>query len=395
MRRLTLLATTLLPCIASAQGTPLPADDPQVQVVQVRPIGPAAVVPRDVDLAICLDTSGSMEGLIEAAKQKLWAIVNELALAEPEPRLRVALLTFGNNGHDPERGWVALDVGLTTDLDLVSQKLFALSTNGGTELVGRVLGSATDRLAWSNDPLALRLIVVAGNESADQDREVPFRDACRKAIARGIMVNSIYCGGAEDSVAAGWREVAKLADGHYASIDHHGGTLVVETPFDAQLSALSTALNDTYVPLGGRGREGVANQSAQDSNAASLNGEAAAGRARTKAGKLYWNAWDLVDASRAKGFEWKELKDEDLPEAVRSLDLGGRKAYVEEKWRRRRQIQEQIETLDARRGAWIAEKRRAEGLDDSHSFDRALSSALRAQAQNKGFRFKAAKDPRP
>ena len=36
---------------------------------------------RDIDLAICLDTSGSMTGLIESAKQRLWALVNDLALA--------------------------------------------------------------------------------------------------------------------------------------------------------------------------------------------------------------------------------------------------------------------------------------------------------------------------
>ncbi len=48
---------------------------------------PVCVQPRTIDLAICLDTSGSMSGLIEAAKQKLWAIVNDLALVEPTPRL--------------------------------------------------------------------------------------------------------------------------------------------------------------------------------------------------------------------------------------------------------------------------------------------------------------------
>jgi len=118
-----------------------------------------APVTRPVDLAICLDTSGSMDGLIDAARRNLWAIVNDLALADPAPRLRVALLTFGNDGHEAERGWVAIDSGFTDDLDKISQQLFALKTNGGTEFVGRVLKTAVEELQWSADPQALRLIV--------------------------------------------------------------------------------------------------------------------------------------------------------------------------------------------------------------------------------------------
>ena len=90
-----------------------------------------------------------MQGLIDAARAKLWAVVNDLALARPQPRLRVALLTYGNDGHQAENGWVRLDVPFTTDLDLVSQNLFALTTNGGTELVGRVIQRANrDGREW-------------------------------------------------------------------------------------------------------------------------------------------------------------------------------------------------------------------------------------------------------
>src|SRR4029450_13172878 len=104
---------------------------------------------RVVDLAICLDTSGSMQGLINAARVKLWEIVNDLALAKPTPKLRVALLTYGNDGHKAENGWVNIHIPFTEDLDAVSKQLFALTTNGGTELVGRVLKAAGEQLQWT------------------------------------------------------------------------------------------------------------------------------------------------------------------------------------------------------------------------------------------------------
>ncbi|HVP73894.1 MAG TPA: vWA domain-containing protein, partial [Phycisphaerales bacterium] len=160
------------------------------------PAAPALIPPprpieagdRIVELAICLDTSGSMEGLINAARVKLWEIVNDLALAKPTPRLRVALLTYGNDGHNAENGWVNIDIGFTEDLDMVSKQLFALTTNGGTELVGRVLKAAGERLDWNASDDVLKLIVVAGNESADQDTTFNFRDVCKATISKGVMI---------------------------------------------------------------------------------------------------------------------------------------------------------------------------------------------------------------
>jgi len=343
--------------------------------------------PGLVELAICLDTSGSMSGLIEAAKQKLWAMVNDLALAEPTPRLRVALLTFGNDGHNPEDGWVAVQTPLTDDLDLVSQRLFAQTTNGGTEFVGRVLQSA-GQLEWDPSDRTLKIVIVAGNESADQDQEVPFRDMCRKLIGNGIMINAIYCGSAADSIAPGWREVARLADGHFASIDQDHGTIVVETPFDEQLGALSTALNATYVPFGGGGAAGLANQSAQDANAAGLNSAAVASRAQTKAQGLYRCAWDLVDACVGGQVKIEDVASDQLPENMQAMTADQRRAYVDEMGSKRSGLQSEIQELSQKRDAFVRDEMKKRSLDDSNAFDNVIRRAIRAQATAKGFRFK-------
>jgi Mg-chelatase subunit ChlD len=350
---------------------------------------PAAVAERPlVQLAICLDTSGSMSGLIEAAKQKLWAIVNDLALAQPTPRLEVALLTYGNDGHDAAIGWVNVETPFTEDLDLVSQRLFVLSTNGGTELVGRVL-SAAGELAWKPGDDTLTLVVVAGNESADQDQEKPFRDVCRALIARGIMVNSVYCGPEQDEIAPAWREVALLADGKFASIDQNEGTIVIATPYDARLAELSTAVNETYIPLGAEGQWGAQNQTAQDLNAASLNSAAAAARCGTKLSGCYVAKWDLVDRCKEEGFDWASISEADLPEAMRPMKQAERVAYVEAKAKQRAEIQHEVGELSRQRSAFIESAMRTQGLDDAKSFDRAIRVAIRAQAEGKGLHFKA------
>lgn len=344
---------------------------------------------RVIDLAICLDTSGSMDGLIDSAKQRLWSIVNDLALADPAPELRVALLTYGNDGHAAENGWVRVDSELTGDLDLISQQLFALRTNGGTELVGRVVSVATGKLNWSQDPDALKLAVVAGNESADQDSTVSFRDACAAAIKSGIMVNSIYCGNPADADAPAWKEVSLLADGHFATIDHQNGTLAINTPFDEQLVALSSAVNPTYLPLGSSGQAAWANQSLQDTNAYELNNDAAANRAQCKASGLYVCGWDLVDASKQEGFDLAAIKTEDLPEEMRAMTLEERKAHIDACAAKRAEIQQQVADVGTQREAWLRDEMKRLSIDDSNSFDHQLRSAIRAQVSSRGFRFPA------
>jgi len=357
-----------------AKGAPLPP--------------PTHVQPRPIDLAICLDTSGSMSNLIESAKQHIWSVVNELALAEPQPRLRVALLTYGNDAHRPEDGWVRIDTDLTDDLDLVSERLFALSTGGGTEFVGRVLQRAFDDLSWSPDSGGLRLVVVAGNESADQDKEVPFADACASLIGKDVLVNALFCGGAADPIATGWSDVARRADGRFFAIDISAAPAYVETPFDEQLMQLSTDMNDTYLPYGRAGVAGAANQTKQDANARQMNDANGASRAQTKAGSNYVCTWDLVDVvGRDTEFDLADLKAEDLPEAMRKMTAAERLAYVAKMRDGRARIAKRVGELSRKRAEFITREAAKAATGGQQTFETALLSAIRDQAGAKGFRF--------
>ncbi len=360
------------------------------EVVPVRPVVPGDPGRPIVELAICLDTSGSMDGLIENAKQKIWAIVNDLALAEPTPLLRVALLTYGNDGHDSERGWVLVRSDFTEDLDLISRELFALTTNGGTELVARVIRTSVDTLAWTPGNSGLKLIVVAGNESAEQDTQYAAGDMAFAAITQGILVNTIYCGNPMDEIALGWKAVSLKADGQFAVIDHNDVGLAIETPFDGRLGELSVAINATYLPFGELGVMACENQSAQDRNAEGCNTWTAASRAQTKGGKLYSNAhWDLVDACKAADFDLSKVETKDLPEAMRALTLEERKAHIAAMAAKREAIQKDINEIGAQRMGFLEveiAKLQAEGKE---SLDRVVRDAIRAQAVTKGLSFPA------
>lgn len=358
---------------------PLPGDAPQVATEHI------------VELAICLDTSGSMDGLINSARQTLWTIVNDLAKADPTPTLRVALLSYGNDGNNPENGWVNIETPFTEDLDTVSQMLFALTTNGGTEFVGRVVQTSLEELDWHHSTNALRMIFVAGNESADQDNQVAARTICTEATERGIDVNSIYCAyGRDDTeVRPGWRELARLGNGEFAMIDQNNGSVVIATSFDQALIKLSGELNGTYIPFGAAGDAGSRNQLAQDTNAMRLNTANAASRAATKAGKLYACAWDLVDATRSGEIDLAKVDNKDLPEDMRALSYAQRVAMIDAMQQRRTKLQSQINELDHHRQALLTAELARQATTSIGGFDLAIRSAIRKKAEALGFTFPA------
>lgn len=342
-----------------------------------------------VQIALLLDTSNSMDGLINQAKTELWSVVNELAMARANgagPELQVALYQYGNNGLSRDAGWVSRELAFTDDLDAVSEKLFGLSTNGGQEYCGWVIRDATEQLEWSADRGALKMVVIAGNEGFDQG-EVDFRSSVPQAIAKGVIVNTIFCGPDAQGRQSGWLEGAKLADGEYHSIDSDAAVAHIPAPQDDELVRLGTQINTTYVAFGAAGARGLQRQAAQDAAAESLAPAARVGRASAKASALYVNSmWDLVDAVTRGEVKLEDVAEEDLPEPMRAMSLEERQAHLKAKADERAAIQKRIAELQAERAKFVAERRKEMG-DGAPTLGEALSAAIRKQARAKGMEW--------
>ena len=343
---------------------------------------------RKIDVVIALDVSSSMSGLIASAKQRLWDIVNELGQAQPQPVLRMAILSFGNPTYGAGGGYVRLDLPFTTDLDAVNQTLFAFGTNGGDEYVARAVSTAVNDLQWSAEPDSLRILFVAGNEEATQDPRISVQQAAQAANARGIVVNTIYCGSDNDNIAAGWRNVATMTNGLYASIDQHAAAVAnIATPMDTKLAKLNQKLNGTYVAFGKSGDRYRNNQVEQDKNAGQMSSTAMASRVVTKAGRLYDAAeWDLVDAVKA-GRRLEEVEAEELPEEMQAMDSGAREAFVRQKTEARARLQAEISSLGKERADYIEKQRALKPDSDAKGLDEVIQTGVRTLAKEKGFSF--------
>ncbi len=349
-----------------------------------------AAPPPRIQMAILLDTSNSMDGLIDQARSQLWRVVNEFALVkkgERRPAFEVALYEYGKPTLPAEQGYIRLVLPFTDDLDRVSEELFALKTNGGDEYCGAVIRKAVDELAWSSSAGDLKTIFIAGNEPFTQG-PVDYRTACRAAVAKGITVNTIHCAQGNHAEAADWRNGALLADGGFTPIDQNLRAERIPAPQDAELERLGAQLNQTYVPFGRDGARGLMNQQAQDANAKTAAGGAQLQRVAAKASVHYKNAsWDLVDARRDPGFDLEKLKAEDLPEAMRSMDAAARKAYLDGKEKQRAELQARIRQLDKERAQYVQAELRKKARSGAETLDSAIIGNVRQQAEKKNFVF--------
>ncbi len=366
-------------------------DAPQVQTA---PLVDAAAKPAVkqpvIQLAILLDTSNSMDGLIDQARTQLWKIVNEFIAVKRDdvrPLLQVALFEYGNNNLSAKDHFIRLVLPLTDDLDKVSQELFALKTNGGLEYCGAVIKAAIDRLDWSKDNADLKVVYIAGNEPFDQG-PIDFRQSCKSAITKGIQINTIFCGGNAEGVSTFWKDGAVLADGSFVSIDADAKVADIPAPQDKELAQLSAKLNTTFVPYGKRGEEGALNQAAQDSNSAGISLSNAAQRASVKGSAYYRNDWCLVDNVFNDKVKIEEVKEEELPENMRKMSMKERKEYIEAKKKERDEIQKKIAALSVERGKFVDEemKKTAEktGVE---TLDTAVIKTVRKQAEAKNYKF--------
>lgn len=342
-----------------------------------------------VQMAILLDTSGSMSGLIDQARGELWAIVNEFICARKgnaAPEVQVALFEYGKSTVPSEDGFVRLIVPFTTDLDKISEELFALTTNGGDEYCGWVIKDAVEKLKWSERAEDLKVIFIAGNEPFTQGK-VDYKESCKAAIEKGIIVNTIHCGSESEGINGKWKDGAVLADGRFLNIDQNRAIVHIAAPQDEQITALNLRLNKTYIAYGEKGLELSERQQEQDKNASVLSAEAAVQRVVAKSSANYLNAgWDLVDAVKNNKIKIEELNEEELPENMQKMSKAERNKYIEQQSKKRAEVQEQIQKLNAERKKYVAaEMKKLQKEGDT--LGSAVIETIHQQAKEKNFEF--------
>ena len=391
----TLTLTVLSVLIAATSQTALAKGNSHQQAVQVideHELKYHRITAPKIQLAILLDTSSSMDGLIDQTRNQLWQVVNEFSTATQhgiKPILEVALFEYGNNSLAEEKGFIRRLNQFTRELDKVSEGLFSLTTNGGDEFCGFAIQQAVNSLQWSDSNSDIKMIFIAGNEPFTQG-PVNYQSALELAKNRGIAINTIHAGGHQEGIDGGWQSGAVLAGGSYMSIDADKQVVHIESPQDAKIALLNTKLNETYIPYGEEGQKNKSRQMEQDELSDKISAGLMSKRAASKSSSFYNNAkWDLVDAMKEGEVAEAELESmapAALPAPMKNMTASERKEYVATKAEQRKQINQEIIALSKSRDAFVAEKKR-EQIAEKPSMGDALSEAVHKQATQKEFIF--------
>lgn len=337
-----------------------------------------------IKVALLLDTSNSMDGLIDQAKAQLWEIVNELSYAKcknDRPKLQIALYEYGNDNLSSRDNYIRKILSFTEDLDDVSKELFSLTTNGGSEYCGAVIQESLNKLDWGNEDDDLKMIFIAGNEPFTQGN-INYKDAAANAKENGVIVNTIFCGDYTHGIDSYWKDGAHFTYGDYMAINQNQQTVYVPSPYDDLIIQLNIKLNNTYVPYGSKGKDKSRVQEQQDANAAEYSKANAVSRTVSKGSHLYTNStWDLVDAEKEADFSYDDLKKEELPEELTGKTSSEIKKYLEDKRVAREKIQNEILKLNEQRRKYIAENTK----ETNNGLESAMVQAIKKQAEKKKY----------
>jgi hypothetical protein len=317
---------------------------------------------QKIQVAILLDVSGSMSGLIEQAKAQLWNMVNTMGKAQctdqSNPQIELALYEYGRPQNGTTKGYVKQLSPFSNDLDGVSKILFGLNTDGGDEYCGQVIYTSLDELKWDTGKDNYKVIFIAGNEDFLQG-SLHYTKACTKAKEKGIIVNTIYCGSYEMGIREHWNLLGECGNGSFSNINHNAREVSIPTPYDSALIVLNTKINSTYIGYGALGAENHSRQVEVDKLNFAVSSDVAAQRVTAKGkSNVYDNrSWDLIDANKNDSSFITKMDKKMLPDSLKNKTPEQLKAYVQQKADERVAIQKEIAIISDKRNNYIAEQK--------------------------------------
>lgn len=341
-----------------------------------------------IQAAILLDVSGSMDGLIEQAKAQLWNMVSTMGKAkcsaDVSPQIEIALYEYGRSTNDIKAGYVKQLSGFTSDLDSLSKILFSLKTNGGDEYCGQVIQTSLKELQWDAAPENYKVIFIAGNEDFLQGN-VLYTSSCNDAKNKGVIVNTIYCGDRMQGIREHWNLNSECGNGSFTNINQNDKIDDIPTPYDSLIITMNGTLNQTYMAYNSFGYNKMREVVAVDAMNSSMSKSAGIKRTKVKGNSKIYNqaSWDLVDAKEKDKDAIAKIDRKTLPDSLQKKTNEELEQIVEVKRQQRSAAQKEIETLNAKRDAYIAAEKakNAANKNNAATLETEVEKIIKEQAK--------------
>ena len=344
---------------------------------------PATQPSKTIEVCFALDTTGSMGGLIDGAKKKIWTIANGIVAADRGAKVRFALVPYRDRGD----AYVTKIIDLTDDLDRIFSELQTFSADGGgdgPESVNQALDDAVNKISWSSgDAAAVKFIFLVGDAPPHMDYQddVKFPQTCESAVRKNLIINTVQCGQMSGTREV-WQEIARRSEGSFVALEQSGGMVVTETPMDKEIADLSAKIGALAVPYGSAKQQQEVALKSSVAAAAPAPVQAARGAYNAKDNRAIQGRGDLVADVADGSVALDKLQEEDLPPAMKTMPAAERKAYLEKQSAERQKLTEQVNELAKRRDAYLAEEtKKLSGKGDA--FDAKVTEIVNAQVNRK------------
>jgi hypothetical protein len=351
--------------------------------------GPAKASPARMEVVFVVDTTGSMGGLLEAAKEQIWAIVTQLACAQPTPELRLGIVAYRDRGD----AYVTRRFDLTTDMDALYAELVALQPAGGgdtPESVNQALHEAVTAIGWSADPGTYRAIFLVGDAPPQMyANDVAYPQSCQLARERGITISAIQCGEIAGTTPV-WTQIAELGNGAFVRLTRNGEAPVIATPYDKPLAAMARQLDGTRFAYGTDDeRAAFAERQARaehihDHSSLGVQASRSGFNATVSGRKNLYGRKDLLADLRGGLVKLDDLDAAQLPESLRAMTADERRAFLDQQARLREDLEWTIHSVAAERQTYLVKEQDKRG-GGAESLTARLSTAIQPQAARHGF----------
>ena len=391
LKLLTISAFTLLASLGIQPSLHAKKSNTDIHVTQTSVDKPMeqSISQPNIEVVFVLDTTGSMSGLIKAAKEKIWSIAGTMAQAKNAPRIKMGLIAYRDRGD----AYITKAIDLSDDLDSMYSKLMDFRAGGGgdsPESVNEALYDAVHKMSWSQEQNTYKVIFLVGDAPAHMDyqNDVPYTQTISIAGDKGVIVNAIQSG-SNGQTKRHWQHVAKLGQGHYFQVGQSGNAVAIMTPFDEALANLSVKIDQTRLYYGSREEKQkqrskvAASEKLQREASKASQARRASYNASVSGKRNFLGNKELVDEISSGGVSLERIEANALPSEMQAMQPAARASYVKDKAKTRQQLSLDIKKLAAKRDAYLKQKVEVTGLG-KNSLDVQIFDAIREQSADKG-----------
>ncbi|MBT4224337.1 MAG: VWA domain-containing protein [Opitutae bacterium] len=346
-----------------------------------------------IEVCFVLDTTGSMGGLIQGAKEKIWSIANEILSSKPTPELGIGLIGYRDIGDD----YVTKVYDLSEDIDDIYAKLMKFQAGGGgdgPESVNQAIHEAVTKMKWDKKRDVLKLVFLVGDAPPHMDYQddVKYQQVCQQAVKKDIIINTVQCGNNSRATPI-WKEIAKLAEGDYVAIAQSGGVASISTPVDKEIALLNRELGGTVVAYGDASARRIVTEKSALADEATA--EVAADRLsvlslKSKAYSSFSGAavapgsiavvdgdGDLIQSLASGKIGYDKIEDKKLSSKLKKMSAKDREKYLKEQVAKRQELQKRLEELLVKRRDYVsAEKEKLKKEGKADGFDAKVSEII-------------------